>query len=83
MGIRAKSNLKEILDTRKISIRKLAEMTKKDGHEGIKFESLRRLYNDETKQYQRDTLGRVCEVLEIELKELLILIEDEQEENHQ
>lgn len=82
MGKRAKSELKKILDERGISIRGLAEMTKDENHEGIKFETLRRLYNDDTKQFQRDTLGRVCEVLEIELSDLLVLI-DEDEENHQ
>lgn len=78
MGLRAKSELKKILDERQISIRKLAEMTKDEKGEGIKFETLRRLYNDETKQYQRDTLGRVCEVLNIEIKDLLILIDDKE-----
>ena len=69
--MRAKSNLKAILDERKISIRKLEEMS------GLKFETLRRLYNDETKQYQRDTLGRICEVLGVEINDVLILIDEE------
>ena len=34
----------------------------------VKFETLRRLYNDETRPYQRDTIGIVCEVLNIGLK---------------
>ncbi|MCM3394830.1 MULTISPECIES: helix-turn-helix domain-containing protein [Cytobacillus] len=73
---RAKSELKKILDQRNISIRKLAEMTKdENGENGIKFETLRRLYNDNTRQYQRDTIGRVCEVLEIEISDLLTLEE--------
>lgn len=46
----------------------------------LKFETLRRLYNDDTKQYQRDTIGRICEVLEINIHDILILIN---EENHQ
>lgn len=71
---RAKSELKTILDQRNISIRKLAEMTKdENGKNGIKFETLRRLYNDDTKQYQRDTIGRVCEVLKIEISDLITL----------
>ncbi|WML30235.1 helix-turn-helix transcriptional regulator [Neobacillus sp. OS1-32] len=69
--MRAKSNLKAILDERKISIRKLEEMS------GLKFETLRRLYNDETKQYQRDTIGRICEVLGVEIKDILILVDEE------
>lgn len=68
--MRVKSNLKMILDERQISIRKFSEMS------GLKFETLRRLYNDDTMQYQRDTIGRVCEVLDIEIGELLILVEE-------
>jgi putative transcriptional regulator len=69
MGQRVKSNLKPILDERDISIRKFAEMS------GLQYETLRRLYNDTAKQYQRETIGTVCEVLEIELNELLFLVD--------
>ncbi|MEO2074844.1 MAG: helix-turn-helix transcriptional regulator [Bacillus sp. (in: firmicutes)] len=69
--MRAKSNLKAILDERNLSIRQFAEDT------GLQFETLRRLYNDETKQYQRDTLGRICEVLNVEIKDILILVNEE------
>lgn len=69
--MRVKSNLKSILDGRSISIRQLSAMTE------LPFESLRRLYNDETKQYQRDTIAKVCEVLEIEIKDLLILTDED------
>lgn len=68
--MRACSNLKMLLDSKGISIRQFAEMT------GLPFETLRRLYNDETKQYQRDTIGRICEVLNIGIGELLILVKD-------
>lgn len=79
MGKRVRSRLKEIIDARGISIRQLAEMTKDNGKE-IKFETLRRLYNNTTMQYQRETIGRVCEVLGIELNELLELEEYDNEE---
>ncbi|XHU81136.1 helix-turn-helix transcriptional regulator [Peribacillus simplex] len=69
--MRVKSNLKKILDERNISIRQLASMT------DLKFETLRRLYNDDTKQYQRDTIGRICEVLDININDILILINEE------
>lgn len=68
--MRVKSNLKMILDERQISIRKFSELS------GLKFETVRRLYNDDTMQYQRDTIGRVCEVLEVEIGELLILVDE-------
>jgi DNA-binding Xre family transcriptional regulator len=69
--MRIKSNLKAILDERNISIRQFAEDT------GLPFETLRRLYNDDTKQYQRDTIGRVCEVLGVEISDILILVNEE------
>lgn len=68
--MRVKSNLKSILDDKEMSIRQLSSET------GITFETLRRLYNDDTKQYQRDTIGKVCEVLDIEIQDLLLLVKD-------
>lgn len=69
MTLRASSNLKALLDERGLSIRKFSDMT------GLPFETLRRLYNDDTKQYQRDTVGRICEVLNVEINELLTLVD--------
>jgi DNA-binding Xre family transcriptional regulator len=59
------SNLKRILDERDISIRQLASDT------GLNFETVRRLYNDETRQYQRESIAAVCVALGIEVGELL------------
>jgi DNA-binding Xre family transcriptional regulator len=61
------SNLKRILDERGMSIRELANQT------GLNFETVRRLYNDDTKQYQRDSIAAVCVTLNIEVGELLTL----------
>jgi DNA-binding Xre family transcriptional regulator len=72
--MRVKSNLKAILDERDISLRQLEKMT------GLPFETLRRLYNDETKQYQRDTIGRICEVLNLKISDILILEDEESAE---
>lgn len=69
--MRAKSNLKALLDERGISIQQFARDT------GLKFETLRRLYNDDTKQYQRDTIGIVCKTLGVSIDQLLLLIETE------
>lgn len=69
MHLRAKSNLKTILDERGISIQQFARDT------GLKFETLRRLYHDDTRQYQRDTIGIVCQTLDIGIEQLLTLIE--------
>lgn len=70
MGIRAKSKLKSILDNKGISIRKCAEMS------GVNFETVRKMYNDESKQYQRDTLGALCKALGCEINDLLEIIEE-------
>lgn len=74
MKATVKSNLKSILDDRGISIRELSRMTE------LPFETLRRLYNDETKQYQRDTLAAVCVTLGIDISELLTLALSEDNE---
>lgn len=71
--MRIKSNLKALLDERNISIQQFSRET------GLKFETLRRLYNDDTKQYQRDTIGRVCEVLGVGIEELLVFTNDEED----
>ena len=67
MTLQVKSNLKNLLDSRKMSIRQLEKDT------GLQFETLRRLYHDDSKQYHKDTIARICEVLHIEINELLIL----------
>jgi len=68
--MRAKSTLKDILEERDISIRKCAELA------GLPVETVRRLYNDDTKQYQRDTLGALCKALDVEISDLLTLTEE-------
>ncbi|QPQ30003.1 helix-turn-helix domain-containing protein [Lysinibacillus sp. JNUCC 51] len=70
--MRAKSTLKEVLDERGLSISKCAEMA------GLKKETVRRLYNDTTMQYQRDTLGALCKALDVEISDILILVENEE-----
>ena len=72
MTLRASSQLKKILDKRGISIRQCAEMS------GIHFETVRKMYNDDSKQYQRNTLGALCTALDVEIKDLLMLIEEEE-----
>ncbi|MBM7707595.1 putative transcriptional regulator [Chryseomicrobium aureum] len=69
-----RSNLKALLDERGISIRKFTEIS------GLKYETVRRLYNDDTRQYQRDTLAVVCETLNVGIDDVLTLIDDEKTE---
>ncbi|AAC13045.1 hypothetical protein BHY07_11495 [Bacillus subtilis subsp. subtilis] len=68
-----RSNLKSIIDERKISIRKLSRDI---DHE---YPTVRKLYNDEMERYPRDLLDKVCTYLNIELQELLIF---EKSHNH-
>ncbi|WP_370468034.1 helix-turn-helix domain-containing protein [Parageobacillus thermoglucosidasius] len=53
-----------------MSIRELEKAT------GLKFESLRRLYNNETTRYPSEVIGRICEVLKIDISDLLILVDN-------
>lgn len=69
--MRAKSTLKEVLDEKEISIRKCAEMA------NLPVETVRRMYNDTTMQYQRNTLGALCKALNVQLSDILTLTEEE------
>lgn len=67
-------NLKAILDARKgtekeMSIRELAERS------GLKFETVRRLYHDKTRQYHRQSVAAVCVTLGVDLSDLLTIRE--------
>lgn len=69
--MRAKSTLKEVLDEREISIRKCAELA------NLPVETVRRMYNDTTMQYQRNTLGALCKALNVQISDILTLTEEE------
>lgn len=62
-----KSNLKEIIDSRGLSIRQLAKDI------DYRFETVRQLYNNDTKQFPRDLLVKLCAYLEIDISDLLKL----------
>ncbi|MHA6150182.1 MULTISPECIES: helix-turn-helix domain-containing protein [Bacillus subtilis group] len=71
-----KSNLKPIIDERKISIRKLSRDI---DHE---YPTVRKLYNDEMERYPRELLDKICIYLNIELQELLIFQKDNNHIDH-
>ncbi|MBP3047292.1 helix-turn-helix transcriptional regulator [Bacillus subtilis subsp. subtilis] len=71
-----KSNLKPIIDRRKISIRKLSRDI---DHE---YPTVRKLYNDEMERYPRELLDKVCTYLNIGLQELLIFQKDNNHIDH-
>jgi DNA-binding Xre family transcriptional regulator len=60
-----RSRLKDIIDSRGISIRQVARDT--DSH----FETIRRIYNDDMQQYPRDVIDRLCTYLDVGVGELL------------
>lgn len=62
-----KCSLKTILDSRSLSIRKVAADT------GIQFESLRRLYNNDTERYPREILAKLCDYLKVDICDLIKL----------
>jgi len=65
--LKVNSKLKTILDERGLSIRKVASDT------GLQFESVRRLYNDDTERFPREVLAKLCEYLNIKIEDLLTL----------
>ncbi|CDV96334.1 Cro/C1-type HTH DNA-binding domain [Desulfitobacterium hafniense] len=60
-----RSRLKEIADSRELSIREIARGS--DCH----FEIVRRLYNDTMERYPRDVIDKLCTYLDVEVGELL------------
>lgn len=58
---------KPIIDERGISIRKVAADT------GINFESLRRIYNNDTERFPKDVLAKLCEYLNVDISDFLKL----------
>jgi DNA-binding Xre family transcriptional regulator len=68
-----KSNLKQILDQRELSIRQVARDI------DYRFDSVRQLYNNENKNYPRELLTKLCTYLNVTPGDLL-RIEKEQSE---
>lgn len=65
-----KSNLKQILDQRELSIRQVARDIE------YRFDSVRQLYNDENKNYPRELLSKLCTYLNVTPGDILILEND-------
>lgn len=65
-----KCNLRAILNEKSVSIRQLANIS------GLKFETIRRMYHDQTRRYQRESLAAVCVALHINIDELLTFVDD-------
>ncbi|WP_150285106.1 helix-turn-helix transcriptional regulator [Rummeliibacillus sp. TYF-LIM-RU47] len=65
-----RSNLKELVDKRGWTIRECARKC------DLQPETVRRMYNDSTMQYQRDSLAKLCEGLNVGICDILKLEED-------
>jgi DNA-binding Xre family transcriptional regulator len=66
-----KSNLKQILDERELSIRQVARDIE------YRFDSVRQLYNNDNKAYPKELLTKLCTYLDVTPGELLILDKEE------
>ena len=62
-----KSNLKKLLDERKLKIRQVARDIE------YRPESVRQLYNDELERFPRDLLSKLCSYLNVTPGEILII----------
>lgn len=60
-----KSNLKAILDSRGLSIRKVA------GDLDYRFETVRRMYNDDMKHYPEELIDKLCAYLDVSVGDLI------------
>lgn len=61
-----KSNLKQLLDERELSIRQVAKDIE------YRLESVRQLYNDEVERYPRELLTKLCSYLNVTPGEILV-----------
>jgi DNA-binding Xre family transcriptional regulator len=61
------SNLKSIVDERGVSLRQLSHDI------DHRFESVRKMYNDELERFPRDLLAKLCEYFDITPAELFTI----------
>lgn len=64
---RIRSNLKALADSRGIGIRQIARDI------DYRYETVRQMYNDESKQFPRDLLDKLCTYFDCDINELLLV----------
>ncbi|MHA6530159.1 helix-turn-helix domain-containing protein [Paenibacillus sp. BAC0078] len=69
---KVKSNLKKLADDNGKSIRQVAKDI------DYRFETVRQMYNDESKHFPRDLLDKLCTYFSCDINQLLICDEDEE-----
>ena len=65
-----RSKLKDIADSRELSIREIARES------NCHFEIVRRLYNDTMERYPKDVLNRLCAYLGVEVGDIVEYVPD-------
>jgi DNA-binding Xre family transcriptional regulator len=63
-AVMLKSNLKQIIDERGLSIRQVSRDI------DYRFDSVRLMYNDEMERYPRELLSKLCRYLQVTLNDL-------------
>jgi DNA-binding Xre family transcriptional regulator len=64
--MKIKSNLKALLDSREISVRKCSIDFE------YRFESVRKMYNDDIEHFPKQLISKLCTYLEVEPGELIV-----------
>lgn len=70
-----KSNLRQILFDKRLSIREVARDI------DVQFENLRRFHNDDMERYPRDLLDKLCTYLNVGVSDLLLFSPLKEDEN--
>jgi len=68
--MKIKCNLKQILETKKISMYRLQKDT------GVGYQNLQRYRDDTVKQFNREVLIKICKAIDCDLSEFLIFTKD-------
>ncbi|GAC43883.1 helix-turn-helix domain-containing protein [Paenibacillus popilliae] len=71
MGVR--SNLRVLAESRGVGIRQIARDI------DYRYETVRQMYNDESKQFPRDLLYKLCAYFDCDINELLVIDTEPQE----
>ncbi|OKP96836.1 helix-turn-helix transcriptional regulator [Paenibacillus sp. P46E] len=69
---KVRSNLKKLADDKGKSIRQVAKDT------DYRFETVRQMYNDESKHFPRDLLDKLCAYFECDISQLLVYEDNEE-----
>lgn len=64
--MKVKSNLKKLLDSREISVRKCSQDI------NYRFESVRKMYNDDMEHFPKQLISKLCAYLEVTPGELIV-----------